>query len=129
MFFGFLGYNRAEVSEVDRQRRKELLASYKFRRPEMGVISYHCKASGDVFLATFKDTRASFNSTNMKLSANWHPNKLLQDLWNKNGADSFELSVVDTLKHDDPHKDHTADLEKMIESQLAANPRAKRVWR
>ncbi len=63
--FWFLRHNRAEVGEVDRQRRKELLASYKFRRPEMGVISYHCKASGDVFLATFKDTRASFNSTNM----------------------------------------------------------------
>ena len=129
MFFGFLGYNRAEVSEVDRQRRKELLESYKFRRPEMCVISYHCKASGDVFLDTSKDITAGFNSTNMKLSANWHPNKQLQDLWNEHGAESFELSVIETLEYDDPQKDHAADLEKMIESHLAANSRAKRVWR
>ncbi len=114
---------------MDIKRKKELLESYKFRRPEMGVISYECKATGDVFLDISRDTKASFNSTNMKLSANWHPNKQLQDLWNKYGPESFEQSVIEILEYDDPHKDHTADLEEMIKSHLAINLRAKRVWR
>lgn len=53
-------------------RRKELLELYKNRRPEMGVISYRCKETGEVFLGISTDTKASFNSTNMKLSINWH---------------------------------------------------------
>ncbi len=68
----------------------------------MGVVSYHCKTTGDVFLDIARDTKASFNSTNMKLSAKWHPNKHLQDLWNEHGPESFELSVVEVLKYDDP---------------------------
>ncbi len=114
---------------MDKKRRRELLESYKFRRPEMGVVSYHCKTTGDVFLDIARDTKASFNSTNMKLSAKWHPNKHLQDLWNEHGPESFELSVVEVLKYDDPHKDYTAELEEMIKSHLAANPRARDLWR
>ena len=79
---------------MDIKGRKELLESYKNRHPEMGVISYCCKETGEVFLGISKDTKADFNGTNMKLSANWHPNKQLQDLWIKYGAEGFELSVI-----------------------------------
>ena len=57
---------------MDIKRKKELLESYKNRHPEMGVISYCCKETGEIFLGISKDTKADFNSTNMKLSANWH---------------------------------------------------------
>lgn len=114
---------------MDMKRKKELLEAYKFRHPEMGVISYHCKETGDVFLDISKDTKASFNSSNMKLAANWHPNKRLQELWNKYGRESFVLSVVEVLKYSDPHKDHTAELKEMINQHLAENPQARRVWR
>lgn len=111
------------------KRRKELLEIYKNRCPEMGVISYRCRETDDVFLGISKDTKSDFNSTNMKLSANWHPNKLLQELWNKYGREGFELSVVKVLKYDDPHEDHTAKLESLREQCLAANPKARRIWR
>ena len=68
---------------MDTKRKKELLEAYKNRHPEMGVISYRCKETGEVFLGISKDTKSDFNSTNMKLAANWHPNKRLQELWNK----------------------------------------------
>jgi hypothetical protein len=55
---------------MDIKRKKELLESYKNRHPEMGVISYCCKETGEIFLGISKDTKADFNSTNMKLSAN-----------------------------------------------------------
>ena len=81
------------------------------------------------FLGISKDTKADFNSTNMKLSANWHPNKKLQELWNKYGPEGFELSVIKVLKYDDPSEDHTAKLESLREQCLAANPNARRIWR
>lgn len=114
---------------MDKKRKKELLEAYKFRRPEMGIIAYHCKETGDVFLDISKDTNASFNGTNMKLSSNLHPNKDLQSLWNKYGAAAFERTVLEVLKYDDPHKDHSAELEELLEKHLAANPKARRMWR
>ncbi|GAE87861.1 GIY-YIG nuclease family protein [Acetivibrio straminisolvens] len=114
---------------MDKKRKKELLEAYKNRHPEMGVISYRCKETGDVFLGISKDTKADFNSTNMKLSAKMHPNKLLQELWNKYGLEGFELSVVKVLKYDDPHEDHTEELESLREQCFADNPNARRIWR
>lgn len=114
---------------MDKIKRKELLESYKNRCPEMGVISYRCKETGEAFLGISKDTKADFNSINMKLTTNWHPNKRFQELWNKYGSEGFELSVVKVLKYDDPHEDHTAELESLREQCLAADPNAKKIWR
>lgn len=114
---------------MDIKRKRELLEVYKNRHPEMGVISYSCKETGDAFLGISKDTKADFNSTSVKLAANLHPNKRLQDLWNKYGPESFELSVSKVLKYDDAHEDHTAKLESLREQCLAANPNARRIWR
>lgn len=114
---------------MDKARKKELLEAYKNRRPEMGVISYRCKETDEVFLGISKDTKTDFHSTNFKLTANWHPNKRLQELWNKYGREGFELSVIKVLKYDDPNKDHTEKLESLREQCLAANPNARRIWR
>jgi hypothetical protein len=114
---------------MDIKRKKELIEAYKNRRPEMGVISYCCKETGEVFLGISKDTKSDFNSINMKLSTSWHPNKQLQELWNQYGPEGFELSVVKVLKYDDPNEDHTAKLESLREQCLAADPNARRIWR
>ncbi|NLK43804.1 MAG: GIY-YIG nuclease family protein [Tissierellia bacterium] len=114
---------------MDIKRRKELLEFYKNRRPEMGVVSYRCRETDEVFLGISKDTKADFNSTNMKLSAKIHPNKCLQDLWNKYGMEGFELSVVKVLKYDDPNEDYTEKLESLRDQCFAANPNARRIWR
>lgn len=129
IFLSISNYNKSEVNEMDIKRKKELLELYKNRHPEMGVISYCCKETGDVFLGISKDTRADFNSTNVKLGANWHPNKELQGLWNKYGQEGFELSVLKVLKYDDPNEDHTAKLERLREQCLASNPNARKIWR
>jgi len=117
------------VKEMDIKRKKELLEAYKNRHPEMGVISYCCKETGEVFLGISKDTKADFNSTNLKLGANWHPNKRLQELWNKYGRENFERSVIKVLKYDDPHEDHTEELENLRAQCLAADPNARRIWK
>lgn len=95
----------------------------------MGVISYRCKETGEVFFGISKDTKAGFNSTNAKLAMNYHPNKRLQELWNKYGQEGFELTVAKALKYEDPNEDHTEELEDLREQCLAANPDAGRIWR
>lgn len=114
---------------MDIKRKMELLENYKNRHPEMGVISYRCKATGEVFLGVSKDTKASFNSTNFKLSTNSYPNKQLQGLWNIYGLEGFELSVVKVLEYDDPKEDQSSKLESLIEQCLIFDKKAKRLWR
>lgn len=112
-----------------KKKRKEFLEAYKNRCPEMGIISYRCKETDDVFLGISKDTKAGFSSNSAKLLFNGHPNKELQNLWNKYGSGGFELSVVKVLKYDNPNKDHTRELENLRDECLASNPNAKRIWR
>lgn len=110
-------------------RKKELIMEYKNRTPEMGVVSYRCKETGESFLGISNDTRAALNSTTMKLSSGYHPNRHLLKLWKQYGEEGFELSVIRVLKYEDPHKDHTEELEKLREECFAADPKASRIWR
>lgn len=114
---------------MDMKRKKELLEEYKNRHPEMGVISFCCKETSEVFLGISKDTKADFNSAKAKLAANLHPNKRLQELWNMYGQIGFEQSVIKVLKYDDPLEDHTLELENLREQCLAADPNARRIWK
>ena len=114
---------------MDMKRKKQLLEEYKNRRPEMGVISYRCIATNESFLGISKDTKADFNSTSVKLAANYHPNKRLQELWNHYGMEDFELSVVKTLKYENPADNHTAELEALREQCLAQDKQTRRIWK
>lgn len=114
---------------MDMIRKKQLLEEYKNRKPEMGVISFRCSATGETFLGISKDTKADFNSTRCKLKANWHPNKRLLALWNQYGENGFELSVLKVLKYEDPGADHTDKLEELCEQCLKADSGARRIWR
>ncbi len=114
---------------MDMKRKKQLLEEYKNRRPEMGVISYRCIATNESFLGISKDTKASFNSTNTQLAANYYPNKRLQELWNHYGMEGFELTVVKTLQYESPADDHTVELEALREQCLVQDKQARRIWR
>ena len=114
---------------MDANRRRELMAEYAHRKPEMGVISFKCKATGQSFIGISKDTRADFNGNRIKFKTNTHPNKALLALWKEHGEDGFEFSVLETLKYEDPHEDHTDELEKMRAKIMANMPEAVKIWR
>lgn len=114
---------------MDIQRKKELIEEWKNRHPEMGVISFRCKETGESFLGISKDTKADFNSNHFKLSTGNHPNKRMQELWNQYHEDGFEWNVLKVLKYEDPREDHTNKLEELRELCLADDPRAKSIWR
>lgn len=114
---------------MDAKRKKELLWEYKNRKPDMGIISYRCKMTGEAFLGISKDIRADFNSTNMMLSVNYHPNRRLTELWKQYGEEGFEISVIRQFEYDNPHEDHTEELEKLREECFAADRNAGRLWK
>jgi hypothetical protein len=117
------------MKNLSTERKKQLFLEYQNRKPEMGVISYRCKATGESFLGISKDTKADFNSTNTKLSFRTHPNKRMQELWNQGGQECFELSVLKILKYKDLHEDYTEKLEALRKECLNADSNAKKIWR
>ena len=114
---------------MDAKRKKELLEAYQNRRPDMGVISLRCTATGESFLGISKDIPAGFNSVCFKLSSGGYPNRRLQSLWNQYGEAGFERAVLRTLQYDDPHKDHMPELEKLLSLGLAGDPQAALLWK
>ncbi len=114
---------------MDMKRKKQLLEDYKNRKPEMGIISFGCSVTKETFLCLSKDTKADSNSNRFKLSANWHPNKRLQELWNQHGETNFEISVIRVLKYEDPSDNHTEELEKLLNQCLDLNNNARRIWK
>lgn len=118
-----------EVVTMDIKRKKELLQQWKERRPEMGVISIHCKETGESFLGISRDTKADINSNRFKLLTGNHPNKRLTELWKLYGENGFEFSVVKILKYENPNDDHTEKLEKLREQCLAEDTKAGKIWR
>lgn len=118
-----------EVTEMNDKRRKELILEYKNRKPEMGVISYRCMATGESFLGISKDTRADFNSTNIKLESNHHPNRRMLELWQKYGKEGFEISVIKVLEYKDPLENYTKELEALREECFAVDAGAVKIWR
>ena len=112
---------------MDRKRKKELLAAYKERHPEMGVISFRCRATGDVFLTTASDTAAKFNRICFQLSAGQYPDRRLQELWTQYERNGFELQTVKCLDYEDPAEDHTEELETLLALCLLEIPEARRL--
>ena len=105
---------------MDREKRRELMESYKSRHPEMGVVAIRCTATGDVFVGASKDTKADINSNRFKLASGSHRNRELAQLWSR-----YVESVLD---YDDPAEDHGEELEALV-VQALTKYNAKRIWR
>ncbi|RKI71874.1 GIY-YIG nuclease family protein [bacterium 1xD42-67] len=114
---------------MDTDRRKELLAAYKDRRPEMGVISFRCSVTDEAFLAAAADIPTRTNRIRFQLSTGNCPNRRLQELWARYGEDAFTIQAVERLRYDDPKEDHTGELETLLELCLLKDPKAAKLWR
>ncbi len=114
---------------MDIKRKRELLEAWENRRPEMGVISFRCSATEEVFLTTATDIPAKFNRIRFQLSAGNCPNKRLQALWAQYGEDCFEVQVVKRLEYEDPKENHQEELDALCALCLLENPKARRIWK
>jgi len=112
---------------MDTSKKKELLAQWKERHPEMGVISIQCTATGEQFLDTSRDTATGFNRHRFQLAGNLHRNKDLQKLWNSYGEAGFVYSVVSVLDYEKDEDVKAEDLDELLELCLLELPSARRV--
>jgi hypothetical protein len=112
---------------MDTQRKKQLLEEYKHSTPEMGIISFRCAAAAETFLCISTDTKADINTNRFKLSANWHPNKRLQELWNRYGETGFDASVIRVLTYENPAANHAEALEKLLIQCLDSDTASSRM--
>lgn len=109
------------------QRKKELLAAYKERRPDMGVISYHCIPTEERFLEITRDAKATFNRHGFQLKMGMHANQTLQTRWNTYGEAQIAQTLLKKLKYKNK-EDVTAEaLKKLLETCLAEDPQAQRL--
>lgn len=113
---------------MDAKTKKKYVNDWKNRHPEMGVISFRCKLTGETFLGISNDTNADYNSNRFKLLAGMHPNRQMQKLWNAHGEDCFEYSVLKVLEYDDPQKDQTDKLMALRDECMKNDPQALLIW-
>lgn len=116
-----------EVKCMNIDRKKQLYEEYKNRKPEMGIISYHNKVTGEIFFGISQDTKAGFNRNHFQLSMNMHPNKYLQSLWNQYGEDNFECCLIKKLNYKNVTDNHKDKLKKLLEECFNEYPKANKI--
>ena len=114
---------------MERARRKELIEQWKHRRPEMGILSLRCKATGESFLGASTDLPAVRNGLLVRLNGGIHPNRKLLSLWREYGEEGFEWSVLQQLEYKDDTTEYRQELEKLRELYLEQDPKASKIWK
>lgn len=112
---------------MNEQRKKQLLAEYKHRKAEMGIICLYDTISKVSFLAISKDAKADLNSHRFKLKANWHGNPELQALWNQSGEEYFEMKVIEVLETEEDELEVADLLEELLSACLQKIENSKRI--
>jgi len=113
---------------MDKSKKKELKQHTRIGILKWAVISYPVhRRTSEVFFGYLKGYQGRlFNQYQHEAkSPRYNPNRRLQDLWNKLCLEGFDLSVVKTLKYEDPEcEDTTKKLEDLRESALHNDPLA-----
>lgn len=112
---------------MDNKTKQELKQDYKNRKPEMGIISFYCRNTGESFLGISKDTRIGFNSSKFQLSNKMHTNKKLQSLYDQYGEQGFDYQVVSVLKVDETSEHQDQDLKELLEICLMEIPNSTKL--
>jgi len=87
--------------------RKALTRQYKETPRPMGVFRVHNTAADRSFVGTSRDLPSMLNRQRFQLDHGSHPNRALQEDWNRLGPEAFAFEVLDTL---DPADRSESDL-------------------
>jgi len=106
---------------ITSERKKELKENYANRCPDMGIVSW--SANGQTWVMASKDIKADFNGMSFQLKLGSWPEKNLQNVYNQN-KESFEFKIESKLEYEDPHDDHSEDLELLLMEYMENHPDA-----
>jgi hypothetical protein len=90
--------------------RKALTRRYKETPRPIGVFRVHNTVADKSFVGVSTDLPAMLNRQRFQLGLGSHPNRALQEDWNRLGSEAFVFEIVDTLSpseraDSDPHED------------------------
>lgn len=86
---------------MSKERRKELLAAYRERKPRPGVFAVRCATTGQVWVQATPNLDTCRNGVWFPLKLGTHPNRALQAEWTAHGADAFTIEDLEALAEDD----------------------------
>lgn len=82
-------------------RKKELKEMYKQMKTEMGIFIIESKINNKYYLETTQNLKGKMNSVRFQLeSGGFRINEGLQKDWKEQGANNFELKVLEMLEYD-----------------------------
>lgn len=102
---------------MEKQRKKELLEMFKQMKPEMGILQLTCKANGNTYLVSTRNTKATINGLTFQLNNKSYPCKSIQRDWSEFGSGQFTISVIETLPYDETgnRTNYSEDLKLLLE--------------
>lgn len=85
------------MSSKGHENRRALIRQYKETPRPMGVFRVHNTVSDRSFVGMSRDLPSVLNRERFWLAHGSHPNRALQEDWNRLGPTAFEFEVLDTL--------------------------------
>jgi hypothetical protein len=80
-----------------RDRKKQLKQDYQQRVPSIGVFQIRNTNNEKILLVAGKDLRALFNRHRFQLQKSGHPNKALQEDWQRFGENTFAFEIIEEV--------------------------------
>jgi hypothetical protein len=101
-------------------KNKQLKNAYKQRVLPVGVFQIRNTNNDKIFLVTGKNLPGLINRHRFQLRQGGHPNKQLQEDWQRLGENDFAFEIVEELlPPSEPHFDLKRELEEMEDLWLA----------
>lgn len=100
------------MKSADRKTRAKMKLAYKQTKWPMGIFQIKNMVNGRVFIGSTKNLDVVHNRHKFQLNQGGHPNKGLQQDWNRYGPESFTFSTLEELEPgDDLSYNYTEDLQ------------------
>ena len=80
-----------------RDRKKQLKQEYQQRIPSIGVFQIRNTNNEKILLVAGKDLRALINRHRFQLQKSGHPNKALQEDWQRLGENTFAFEIIEEV--------------------------------
>jgi hypothetical protein len=85
---------------MDKTKRKEILQSYKERRPRPGIFALRCAVTGQAWTHASPDLGRQQNGLWFQLRMGTFPGKSVQAAWSAHGEVSFVFETLEEIKDD-----------------------------
>ncbi|MFC5471332.1 GIY-YIG nuclease family protein [Cohnella suwonensis] len=86
---------------MDKNKRKELLETFKQIKIYMGVIQIKNKTNGKIYVASYQNLKNKWLTIQAQLDMGRFANLELQKDWKEHGAGAFEYEVLEQKEIDD----------------------------